>query len=92
MDSAATISPALAGLEVVDKWSGLRPQAADEMPVLGTFAGIDDLYIATAHYRNGILLAPRTAEIMADAIVDGRDSTYLNMFGPDRFRTATARG
>jgi glycine oxidase len=92
VEMAETISPALAGLDIADKWSGLRPRSADGLPVLGTITGLDYLYIATGHYRNGILLAPRTAEIMADLIVDGRRSECLDIFGPGRFRGSAARG
>jgi glycine oxidase len=87
-ESAEAISPSLAGLEIVDQCSGLRPRAPDGLPVLGSFAGLDSLFIATGHYRNGILLAPVTGEIMADAIVTGRRSEFLTVFGPDRFRAA----
>ena len=86
VEVATTISPALAGLSIVDQWTGLRPAGPDAMPILGEIDGIGGLYIATAHYRNGILLAPRTAEIMADLILEGRRSPYLEAFGPDRFR------
>ena len=84
-NSAEAIAPSLAGQNIVDTWSGLRPFAADGQPVLGTFAGLDNLFIATGHYRNGILLAPRTAEILADKIIDGHESVYFEVFGPDRF-------
>ncbi len=89
-NSAEAIAPSLAGQNIVDTWSGLRPFAADGQPVLGTFAGLDNLFIATAHYRNGILLAPRTAEIIADKIIDGHESVYLEVFGLGRFHNAGA--
>lgn len=83
---ALEIAPSIAGLPVADQWSGLRPFAADGLPIVGEIAGLGDLFIATAHYRNGILLAPLTARIAADSLTDGTDSRYLFDFGPDRFR------
>jgi len=85
-EMAAEISPFLDGLEVVDRWSGLRPRAPDGLPILGQIAGLDGLFIATGHYRNGILLAPLTARLAADSLVGGVDSEYFTTFGPDRFR------
>ena len=84
--AAHKMAPALASLAIVDKWAGLRPRSADKLPVLGTIAGLDGLTIATAHFRNGILLAPLTAQIMADKIVNGRGCGYLDTYSPDRFR------
>ena len=83
---AREISPFLGGLPVTDQWSGLRPFAAGGMPILGAIDGIDDLLIATAHYRNGILLAPITARLITEKIVDGISSPYLDSFGVDRMR------
>jgi glycine oxidase len=86
--NAAEIAPVLANLKASEKWVGLRPATIDGLPVLGEFADIENLYAATAHYRNGILLAPRTAQIMADKIVGNVESEYLKIFSPDRFRAA----
>ena len=82
---ALEIAPSISRLPVADQWAGLRPYAADGLPILGGIAGIDALFIATAHYRNGILLAPLTARIAADRLVGGTDSKYLTEFGADRF-------
>ena len=81
-----TIAPILAGLEITDQWSGLRPFAEDGLPIIGSIDGIDDLFIATAHYRNGILLAPLSAKLAEENLVSGMDSEYFTMFGPDRFK------
>jgi glycine oxidase len=82
---ALKISPAVANLPIVDTWAGLRPQAADGLPVLGPCGEIDGLFYATGHYRNGILLAPLTAELISEAIVAGKTSPLLAPFSPDRF-------
>jgi glycine oxidase len=80
------ISDAIAGLPIIDSWAGLRPRAKDDLPVLGPGEDVEGLFYATGHYRNGILLAPITAEVIADAIVQGVTSADLGPFLPDRFR------
>jgi glycine/D-amino acid oxidase-like deaminating enzyme len=81
---ANEISPSTSGLPTVDHWSGLRPYAFDGLPILGGIDGISGLTIATAHYRNGILLASLTAKIVADSIVGGQP--LPSSFAPGRFR------
>lgn len=83
-ENALEIAPSLVNLEIHDEWVGLRPFASDGLPVLGEIQGIENLFIATAHYRNGILLAPVTARILADKIADGKHSEYFDKFSPDR--------
>jgi glycine oxidase len=77
------ISPSLRNLSVLEKWSGLRPCSQDNLPLLGEISA--NIFVATAHYRNGILLAPKTAEIIADTIVNGSVSSYFKTFSPNRF-------
>jgi glycine oxidase len=83
--NAQEISPAIANLPIVDTWAGLRPRAPDNLPVLGPCVEIDGLIYATGHYRNGILLAPVTGELIAEAVVDGVLSPLLGPFSPSRF-------
>jgi glycine oxidase len=70
--NALEISPAISELPVIDTWAGLRPRAADGLPVLGPCGEIDGLFCATGHYRNGILLAPLTGELISKAIVSSQ--------------------
>ena len=70
--NALEISSAISDLPVVDTWAGLRPRAADGLPVLGPCGEIDGLFYATGHYRNGILLAPLTGELISRAIVSSQ--------------------
>jgi len=83
--AAAEIIPALKHLPLFDSWAGLRPRAEDDFPVLGPASEIGGLFYATGHYRNGILLAPITGELIAEAIVTGVPSILLTPFLPDRF-------
>ena len=69
LQNALEISSSVANLPVVDMWAGLRPCAADGLPVMGRCGEIDGLFCATGHYRNGILLAPLTGELVSKAIV-----------------------
>ena len=84
-EAAIRAFPKIAEMELMDSWSGLRPFAADGLPIIGGIEGFDNLMIATAHYRNGILLAPVTAEIVAEKMVAGVESNYLRLFNPGRF-------
>ncbi len=76
--------PALADAEIVETWSGLRPDTPDHLPSLGP-TDIEGLLVATGHYGNGILLTPITAKIIADWITDGRASIPCEAFSPLRF-------
>lgn len=87
LKNAVEISPALSGLPVADSWAGFRPRASDGLPVLGPCGEIDGLIYATGHYRNGILLAPITGELIAQTIIEGIVPTALAPFSPDRFAT-----
>ncbi|HLA10277.1 MAG TPA: glycine oxidase ThiO [Pyrinomonadaceae bacterium] len=78
------ISPAVLELPLLDHWAGLRPKAPDGLPVIGPCAEIDGLFVASGHYRNGILLAPLTAELLADIITDGVIPPEMQSFVPER--------
>jgi len=82
---ALEIVPGVAMLPLMDSWAGFRPRAQDGLPVIGSCEGIAGLFYATGHYRNGILLAPITGKVIADAIVDRVVPENLKAFSPDRF-------
>jgi glycine oxidase len=82
-EAAVEIAPFLANEPIAQHWSGLRPFAAGGLPIIGPLPGHEQLFAATAHYRNGILLAPLTARLIADLIVNGNRSRYFDRFGPD---------
>ncbi|MBM3214022.1 glycine oxidase ThiO [Candidatus Poribacteria bacterium] len=81
--------PILHELSVVETWSGLRPSSRDNAPILGA-TDIDALFMATGHYRNGILYAPVTAQDVSRAILTGEMSDVIEPYRLDRFRSARA--
>jgi glycine oxidase len=85
-EMAVGLSPSIAGLNVSSKWSGMRPMASDGMPIIGAIAGLDNTTVATAHYRNGILLAPITADVVVSSILGTTSSPWTTIFGPERLR------
>jgi glycine oxidase len=83
------LAPSLACAEIVETWSGLRPGTPDQLPILGP-TDLEGLLTATGHYRNGILLAPITAKLIAEWITDGRASMSCEEFSPLRFLRGNA--
>ncbi len=75
--------PAFADAEWEEGWAGLRPTTPDHLPVLGWLPGSARTMLATGHHRNGILLAPLTAQRIAQAIVDG--ASLPQACAPERF-------
>ena len=68
----------------MEAWAGLRPCTPDLLPILGELPRRSH-FIATGHYRNGILLAPATAAIIADLIQEKVPEADLTAFSPQRF-------
>lgn len=81
---AAALFPVLADAPVIESWAGVRPGTRNHAPLLGQ-VGVDGLYVASGHYRNGILLAPVTANIMADMILAGKIDALAASFSPHCF-------
>jgi len=81
------LAPGLAGTEIVETWSGLRPDTPDHLPVLGP-TDVEGLVMATGHYRNGILLAPVTARLVREWLTGGSTSLPWENFSPLRFLEA----
>jgi glycine oxidase len=64
---------------------GLRPGTPDELPLIGASSTMPRVYYATGHYRNGVLLSPLTAKLVADLVMDGTRDPDLELVRPDRF-------
>lgn len=90
LNAAVELIPSLESAEIAETWSGLRPDTADHLPVIGP-SGVENLWLATGHFRNGILLAPLTAELIRDSIINRRLSNDLRPFGVDRFALSNNR-
>ncbi|HET8531392.1 MAG TPA: glycine oxidase ThiO [Methylomirabilota bacterium] len=82
---AVALVPEIGRRPITRSWCGFRPAAPDGLPVLGPWPDVAGLFVATGHYRNGILLAPATAAVMADCIVDGQVPDSITAFLPQRF-------
>jgi len=88
--AAVALAPELADAEIVETWAGLRPGTPDQLPIIGP-TDIPGLLIATGHYRNGILLAPVTAKLICDWILEGKTNFNADKFSPLRFSESTAQ-
>jgi glycine oxidase len=84
VNGAIAVLPELRRRPITRTWCGFRPGTPDDMPVLGPWPGVEGLYVASGHYRNGILLAPATAALMTQAILGGGISDLIKPFLPDR--------
>jgi glycine oxidase len=84
LHAARELVPALANARVHEDWAGLRPGTPDSLPLLGE-TSTRGYFIASGHYRDGILLAPITAQLITDLIL-GKPLTHdLTPFSPARF-------
>ncbi|MBT8337852.1 MAG: glycine oxidase ThiO, partial [Gemmatimonadetes bacterium] len=83
--AAEALVPALAGRPERERWAGLRPALPDGLPLIGPDPELDGLVYATGHHRNGILLAPVTARVVAGALSGGPPDSRWAAFGPARF-------
>ncbi len=81
--AALELVPALESASLKSTWSNFRPYTPDELPLIGR-TPIDGLLLATGHYRNGILLAPITAEIVSSLVHGRRPPVPLAPFSPER--------
>lgn len=84
MERAKQLIPAIAEGEWEKSWAGIRPQTFDGLPYLGEHPACKGLFVATGHFRNGILLSPITGEIIADMVEGKASSTNLAPFQINR--------
>ncbi|HZU42071.1 MAG TPA: FAD-dependent oxidoreductase [Terriglobales bacterium] len=85
--AAANLVPELGEARILEDWAGLRPGTPDDMPLLGP-TPIPGYFVAAGHFRDGILLAPVTAKIMAAVITGAPHGFDLAPFSPERFLRA----
>ncbi|MFW6315502.1 MAG: glycine oxidase ThiO [Cyanobacteriota bacterium] len=89
-DRAIRLYPDLADWSIEETWWGYRPTTPDELPILGQ-SDYENLFLATGHHRHGILLAPITAELIADLICQQKADPLLDHFSPQRFHSKQTR-
>ena len=95
MSEATRLVPALADLPIEEQWAGLRPTTPDKCPLLGATEQWENVYLAGGYWRNGVLLAPKTGQLVGDLIVNGgkaerlsvKDQALLQAFSWERFTT-----
>jgi glycine oxidase len=85
LDAACELLPEAMSATFLEARAGLRPATPDELPVLGSELDTPAIVHASGHYRNGVLLAPITARLIADWLVEGKRDPALDTFKPDRF-------
>jgi glycine oxidase len=85
LKAACTFVPGVRGAGFLGARAGLRPATPDAMPIIGWSRCVPNVMYATGHFRNGILLAPLTAQLVADALLSGRIDPALDSIGPQRF-------
>ncbi len=88
IEGAIAIFPLLKNYPIEELWWGFRPATPDELPILGP-SECENLTLATGHYRNGILLAPVTAQLLSNWILDRNAHPLLSHFSWQRFRQPT---
>jgi glycine oxidase len=82
--AAVALVPELRNAKILEDWAGLRPGTPDALPILGP-TPTPGYYVATGHFRDGILLAPITAQVMAEVIEGKLPDHDLASFSPARF-------
>src|SRR5581483_9054000 len=88
-EAAVELMPALAKAKKHEDWTGLRPGTPDSMPILGE-CQTHGYFVASGHYRDGILLASITARLMTELILGKKPAYDLTPFSPYRFRSASS--
>jgi glycine oxidase len=90
LEGAWRVFPGIEELPVAEIWAGHRPGSRDDAPILG-HGPVEGLIYATGHHRNGISLAPITAESIARLILEGTVDSAIAPFGLDRFAPGAVR-
>jgi len=85
LDSVCEIVPRAWTAGFLSARAGLRPATSDDLPVIGSSTVTPNLMYATGHYRNGVLLAPLTAQLVADAMLEHKIDPMLAAVSPSRF-------
>ena len=82
--AAIEMVPRLTEARILESWAGLRPGTPDTLPILGA-TSTPGYFVATGHFRDGILLAPITANLMTSIVTGSKPQLNLSAFSPARF-------
>jgi glycine oxidase len=79
---ATQLLPGLADCEIVNHWAGLRPGKTDAIPIIGEHPEIKGLYLNTGHFRNGVILAPASVQLLLDSMMGRESFTGYDAYSP----------
>jgi glycine oxidase len=82
--AAAILVPNIGQARILENWAGLRPGTPDKLPIMG-ITSIAGYFVATGHYRDGIMLAPITARLMGQLIRGQKPEIDISDFSLSRF-------
>jgi glycine oxidase len=88
LTAGVALLPSLEGACFEEVRIGFRPKTGDELPMIGPSESMPGVFYALGHYRNGVLLAPLTAALMADLVLDGKQRPELSLVRPGRLMRA----
>ncbi|WP_414620180.1 glycine oxidase ThiO [Calothrix sp. CCY 0018] len=89
LQAAIRLYPQLQNYPIEEFWWGFRPSTPDELPILGN-SSCKNLILATGHHRNGILLTPITAKLVADIVLEEKSDSLLTHFHYSRFHNSSS--
>jgi glycine oxidase len=84
VDAAVAMVPVLAECEVEAQWAGLRPGSPEGIPYIGEHPKIHGLHVCSGHFRNGLVMAPASARLMADLVLGRAPILDPGPYGLDR--------
>ena len=84
MQKAVQLVPALGNYDVVRQWAGLRPGVSDGVPFIGPHPACDGLFINAGHFRNGVVMAPASARLLADLMLQRESFTDAGPYRPEK--------
>jgi glycine oxidase len=85
LDGAIRLVPGLDDASFAGAWAGIRPATPDGLPLVGPWPGVEGLVLAAGHYRNGVLLAPLTAQLVAGLVLGKGMPDEAAPLRPERF-------
>lgn len=90
--SAVSMVPALAESTIVAQWAGLRPGSPAGVPYIGRVQGLDNVFVNAGHFRNGLVLAPASAKLLADIVLGRVPDIDPTPYDPTRQRESAGFG